>query len=63
MKLGALLLRDLRTVRELTTDLRFPSEDACRTWLRRQAIPCVKRGRVILVDARDVEIALRKRSA
>ena len=63
MKLGALLLRDLRTVKELTADLRFPSEDACRQWLRREHVPCLKRGRVILIDPRDVEAKLRKVSA
>lgn len=57
------LLRGLRTVKELTTDLRFPSEHACRQWLTRQRVPCLKRGRVILVDPRDVEAKLRKVSA
>jgi hypothetical protein len=60
MKSGALLLRDLRTVKELAADLRFPSEKACRSWLHRQRIPFLKRGRVILIDPRDVEAKLRK---
>lgn len=48
-----------RTVRDLTAELRFPSEDACRTWLRRQRIANVRRGRVILVSSVDVDRALR----
>jgi len=52
-------LRGWRTVKELTEELRFSSEDACRTWLRRQGIVGVRRGRVILVDGLDVDKALR----
>jgi hypothetical protein len=40
--------------------LRFSSEDACRTWLRRQRIVGVRRGRVILVDGLDIDKALRR---
>lgn len=58
-----LLLRGLRTVKDLTVDLRFPSEKACRQWLQRQRVPCLKRGRVLLIDPRDVEVKLRKVSA
>lgn len=47
------------TVRQLTRELQFPSEDACRTWLRRQGIANVRRGRVILVSPVDVDRALR----
>lgn len=53
-------LKGWRTVKELTDELRFPSEDACRAWLRRQQIVSVKRGRVILVDGLDVDRVLRK---
>lgn len=53
--------RGWRTVRELREELRFPSDDACRTWLRRQGIVGVRRGRVILVDGLDVDRALRGR--
>lgn len=53
-------LRGWRTVRELTEELRFPSEDACRVWLRRQRIASVRRGRVILIDGLDVDAALRR---
>lgn len=52
-------LRGWRTVKELTDELRFPSEAACRMWLRRQGIASVRRGRVILVDGLDVDHALR----
>jgi hypothetical protein len=52
-------LRGWRTVKELTEELRFPSEDACRAWLRRAHIPSVRRGRVILVDGLDVDRQLR----
>ena len=48
-----------RTVRELRDELRFPSDDACRAWLRRQGIASVRRGRFILVDGLDVDRALR----
>jgi hypothetical protein len=53
-------LRGWRTVKELTEELRFSSEDACRTWLRRQRIVGVRRGRVILVDGLDIDKALRR---
>lgn len=53
-------LRGWRTVKELTTELRFPSEDACRVWLRRQGIASVRRGRLILVDGLDVDRVLRR---
>jgi hypothetical protein len=55
-------LRGWRTVKDLTEELRFPSEDACRSWLRRQGIVSVRRGRIILVDGLDVDAALRKAS-
>lgn len=56
-------LRGWRTVRELVEELRFPSPDACRVWLRRQGIVTVRRGKIILVDGLDVDKALRKVSA
>jgi hypothetical protein len=52
-------LRGWRTVKELTEELRFPSEEACRVWLRRQRVASVRRGRVILVDGLDIDKALR----
>lgn len=55
-------LRGWRTVKELAEELRFPSEDACRVWLRRQGIVSVRRGRIILVDGLDVDAALRRAS-
>lgn len=51
-----------RTVKQLREELCFPSDDACRTWLRRQQIVGVRRGRVILVDGLDVDRALRSPS-
>jgi len=56
------LLRDWMTVKELAAELRFSSEDAARSWLRREQIASVKRGRVILIDRLDVDAALRKAS-
>lgn len=53
-------LRGWRTVKELTVELRFPSEKACRSWLSREGIASVRRGRVILIDGLDVDAALRK---
>lgn len=52
-------LKGWRTVKELTVELRFSSTKACRSWLRRQGIASVRRGRVILVDGLDVDRALR----
>jgi hypothetical protein len=53
-------LKGWRTVKQLRAELQFPSDAACRDWLRREGIPTVRRGRVILVDALDVDAALRK---
>lgn len=53
-------LRGWRTVKELRDELRFPSDDATRAWLRRHGIANVRRGRVILVDGLDVDRVLRK---
>ena len=55
-------LKGWRTVKELTEELRFPSEKACRSWLTRSQIQSVRRGRVILVDGLDVDAVLRKRA-
>lgn len=49
--------RDLRTTAELTELYRFPSREACRKWLARHRVPHLRRGRVLLVDTRDVEAA------
>jgi hypothetical protein len=51
-----------RTVKELRDELRFPSDDAVRTWLRRHGIVSVRRGRIILVDGLDIDRALREGS-
>jgi len=48
------------TIKDVTADLRFPSEEACRVWLKRQGIASVRRGRFILVSPIDIERALRK---
>lgn len=53
------------TIAELTRLLRFdataPSkpEIACRQWLRRQAVPVLKRGRTLLVERRVIDAILR----
>jgi hypothetical protein len=52
-------LKGWRTVKELTAELRFPSEKACRIWLRRHGIASVRRGRKILVDGLDIDRVLR----
>ena len=39
-------------------NLGFPSEKACRDWLQRHLIPIGRRGRVIVVNMRDIEDAL-----
>jgi hypothetical protein len=52
-------LKGWRTVRELTEELRFCSEGACRTWLARHGVVSVRRGRFVLVDGLDVDRALR----
>lgn len=57
------------TVKEVAERLRFtvtaPADPAhaCREWLRRQGIVGVTRGRRILIDERDIDAALRRRSA
>lgn len=58
------------TVKEVAERLRFTvtaphdPEEACRKWLKREGIVSVKRGgRVLLVDERDINAALRRRSA
>lgn len=59
-------LKGWRSIKQLAAELDFVTtaptdpEDACRTWLRRQGIVGVRRGRVILVDGLDVDAALRK---
>lgn len=57
----ALQRRGWKTITDITADLRFPSEDACRRWLKREGIASVRRGRFILVDALDIDRALRGR--
>lgn len=52
-------MRGWLSVKDITAALRFPSEDACRHWLRRAGIASVRRGRVILIDERDLDHALR----
>lgn len=54
-------LKGWRTVRELRDELRFSTDDACRSWLRRHGIVGVRRGRKILVDGLDVDRVLRTR--
>lgn len=49
--------RDLRTTAEIASIYRFPSREACRKWLVRHRVPHVRRGRILLVDTRDVEKA------
>jgi hypothetical protein len=52
-------LRGWRTIKELREELRFSSDKACRSWLHREGIACVRRGRVILVSSLDIDRALR----
>ena len=52
-------LKGWRTVKELTAELRFSTEAACRIWLRRHGIASVRRGRKILVDGLDIDRVLR----
>lgn len=58
------------TVKEVAEKLRFTvtaphdPEEACRKYLKREGIVGAKRGgRVLLIDERDIEAALRKRPA
>jgi hypothetical protein len=51
--------RDLKTTAELADIYRFPTREACRMFLRRHQIPYMRRGRVLLVDTRDVDAACR----
>lgn len=56
---GPRQLSGWRTVKELREELRFSSDKAVRSWLTRQGIASVRRGRVILIDGLDVDRALR----
>lgn len=49
--------RDLRTTAEIAELYRFPSRQACRKWLERHHVPHLRRGRILLIDTRDVDAA------
>lgn len=49
--------KDLRTTAELVTLYRFKNANCCRDFLRRHQIPIMRRGRVLLVDTRDMDLA------
>lgn len=49
--------RDLRTTAELTQLYRFKNAECCRDFLRRHRVPTMRRGRVLLVDTRDMDAA------
>lgn len=49
--------RDLKTTAELVDLYRFPTREACRMFLRRHRVPVLRRGRVLLVDTRDMDKA------
>lgn len=51
--------RDLRTTAEIATLYRFPSREAARKWIARHQIPHIRRGRVLLVDTRDIDAVCR----
>lgn len=62
-------MRGWLTVKEVAERLRFTvtapgdPEKACRQWLQRERIVGVKRGRIVLIDERDIDAALRRRTA
>lgn len=47
--------RDLRTTAELTELYRFKNAECCRDFIRRHRVPHLRRGRVLLVDLRDMD--------
>lgn len=49
--------RDLKTTDEIQTIYRFRSRHAVRRWLAYHDVPVTRRGRVLLVDTRDVDAA------
>lgn len=49
--------RDLKTTAELVSIYRFKNPECCRKWLVRHQVPYIRRGRVILVDTRDMDRA------
>lgn len=49
--------RDLRTTAEIADLYRFPNRRACRLWLSRHQVPHIRRGRVLLIDTRDMDAA------
>lgn len=49
--------RDLRTTAELVELYRFKNAECCRKWLARHQVPHIRRGRVLLIDTRDMDAA------
>jgi hypothetical protein len=49
--------RDLRTTAEIAELYRFPTREAVRKFLRSHGVPYIKRGRVLLIDTRDMDAA------
>lgn len=49
--------RDLKTTAELVEIYRFPSREACRKFLAYHRVPHIRRGRVLLIDTRDMDAA------
>lgn len=47
--------RDLKTTAELVAIYRFKNAECCRKWLVRHQVPYLRRGRVLLVDTRDMD--------
>ena len=51
--------RELLTTDELVRDYKFPTREAARQFLYRHHIPYDSRGRVVLVDRRDMDAAIK----
>lgn len=49
--------RDLRTTQEIAELYRFTTRAAVRMFLRSHQVPILRRGRVLLVDTRDMDAA------
>lgn len=49
--------KDLRTTDELCELYRFKNTECCRDFIRRHHVPYIRRGRVLLVDTRDMDLA------
>lgn len=61
--LGVKTERERLRTDQLAERFQFPSGEAARKWILRHAVPREYRGRVMLVDPRDVQAAIDRQTA